>query len=119
MIFGSATPASCTSKEMPPTSSRLASGSVAPPEAICDFSLAISLSRSRSSAFCLVTRAAMSKMPERKVSAAWPSSSSSWPFFSMNAGTPQLKVTISPSTLRRIGTPTACTSRRRSPFEAQ
>jgi hypothetical protein len=45
-------------------------GSRAPPEAICALSLAISFSRSRSSAFCLVTRAAMSKGPERKVSAA-------------------------------------------------
>src|SRR5262249_24036783 len=48
-----------------------------------------------------------------------PRSSSSWPFFPMNAGTMQLKATISPSTVRRIGTPTACTSRRSSPVEAQ
>ena len=46
-------------------------------------------------------------------------SSSSWPFFSMNAGTPQLNDTISPSTVRRIGTPTACTSRRNSPSDTQ
>ena len=33
-------------------------------------------------------------------------SSSSWPFFSMKAGTAQLKAITSPSTVRRIGTPT-------------
>src|SRR5882672_1650768 len=48
-----------------------------------------------------------------------PRSSSSWPFFTMNAGTMQLNATISPSTVRRMGTPTACTSRRNSPVEAQ
>ena len=37
----------------------------------------------------------------------------------MNAGTAQLKATISPSTVRRIGTPTANTSRLSSPSEAQ
>src|SRR5207302_314780 len=44
-----------------------------------------------------------------------PRSSSSCPFFTMNAGTAQLNDTISPSTVRRIGTPTPYTSRRSSP----
>src|SRR5213078_849769 len=48
-----------------------------------------------------------------------PRSSSSCPFFTMNAGTAQLNDTISPSTVRRIGTPTPYTSRRSSPIEAQ
>jgi hypothetical protein len=37
----------------------------------------------------------------------------------MNAGTTQLKATISPSTVRRIGTPTEWISRRSSPALAQ
>src|SRR5260370_839512 len=48
-----------------------------------------------------------------------PRSSSSCPFFTMKAGTVQLTATISPSTVRRIGTPTAYTSRRSSPMLAQ
>jgi hypothetical protein len=40
-------------------------------------------------------------------------------FFTMKAGTMQLNETISPSTVRRIGAPTANTSRRSSPVLMQ
>src|SRR2546428_7092694 len=48
-----------------------------------------------------------------------PRSSSSCTFFTMNAGTPQLNDTISPSTVRRIRTQTPYNSLRSSPIEAQ